>query len=539
MLLAQLRRWLPVMSRQCRRRLPPRRFHPCLESLEERRLLSIAEFPTPTANSNPAAITSGPDGNLWFTESYANKIGQVTPSGTITEFPIMTRDAGLSGITAGPDGKLWFTEYSANQIGRITPDGDQVTEYRIPTPRSAPGQILTGPDGNLWFTEVNGSKLGRLDPTTGRITEFQVPYVSLETYLTTGPDGNLWFTQYSRNLIDRMTPDGKVTEFPIPTRGARPAGITSGPDGNLWFAESGVAQIGRINPANGSVHEFPTYTHESEPWGITVGEDGNLWFTERDYRANQIGRMTLDGQVDEFVIPTDHSIPLTITSGPDCNLWFIESYASKIGRYYLELPATHFLLGTADSSTAGTAVDVTVTALDKCDRTVFNYTGTVHFTNTDAQATFPADYTFTPGDSGVHAFAGGLSLYTAGRQTITATDTTSGITGSSLVTVNPAMADHFVVSVSASVEAGTPVDITVTAVDPYGNVDSNYRGSITFTSSDADEGVVLPSTYTFTDDDQGMHSFAGGVTLWTPGDQTVSATDTSTGITGSAIITVA
>ena len=34
----------------------------------------ITEFPTPTASSRPQGITTGPDGNLWFTEGNANKI---------------------------------------------------------------------------------------------------------------------------------------------------------------------------------------------------------------------------------------------------------------------------------------------------------------------------------------------------------------------------------------------------------------------------------------------------------------------------------
>jgi hypothetical protein len=102
-----------------RTRLSSRRFQPRLEALEERRLLSISEFATPTPYSYPEVITSGPDGNLWFTEQSANKIARATPDGSITEFPIQTPNAGLMGITAGPDGNLWFTEYSGNKIGSL------------------------------------------------------------------------------------------------------------------------------------------------------------------------------------------------------------------------------------------------------------------------------------------------------------------------------------------------------------------------------------------------------------------------------------
>ena len=51
---------------------------------------TVTEFPIPTSASSPAGIAAGPDGNLWFTEVDANKIGRITPAGVVTEFPIPT-----------------------------------------------------------------------------------------------------------------------------------------------------------------------------------------------------------------------------------------------------------------------------------------------------------------------------------------------------------------------------------------------------------------------------------------------------------------
>ena len=39
-----------------------------------------------SAKAEPFSITAGPDGNLWFTEWGANRIGRITPSGVVTEF---------------------------------------------------------------------------------------------------------------------------------------------------------------------------------------------------------------------------------------------------------------------------------------------------------------------------------------------------------------------------------------------------------------------------------------------------------------------
>jgi streptogramin lyase len=38
-----------------------------------------AEYALPKSGSYPEAITTGPDGNLWFTESGTNKIGRLSP----------------------------------------------------------------------------------------------------------------------------------------------------------------------------------------------------------------------------------------------------------------------------------------------------------------------------------------------------------------------------------------------------------------------------------------------------------------------------
>jgi hypothetical protein len=111
-------------------------------------------------------ITAGPDGNLWVTEFSGQRIGKITPAGTITEYPIPTVASYPWGITAGPDGNLWFTESNGNNIGKITPGGT-ITEYPIPTGGSYPVYITAGPDGNLWFIEYNGNNIGKVSGLDG------------------------------------------------------------------------------------------------------------------------------------------------------------------------------------------------------------------------------------------------------------------------------------------------------------------------------------------------------------------------------------
>ena len=55
-------------------------------------------------------------------------------------------------------------------------------------------------------------------------------------------------------------------------------------------------------------------------------------------------------------------------------------------------------------------------------------------------------------------------------------------------------------------------------------------------TTDTDPNVVLPPDYTFSRADGGMATFAAGVTLFTPGGDTLTATDPLTGITGSVVV---
>jgi uncharacterized repeat protein (TIGR01451 family) len=181
--------------------------------------------------------------------------------------------------------------------------------------------------------------------------------------------------------------------------------------------------------------------------------------------------------------------------------------------------------------TAGTANNLTVTALDASHNTATGYRGTVHFTSIDAQAVPPANYTFSAADNGVHTFS--ATLKTAGTQSLMGTDTvTSTITGSQTgITVTAATAATLTVTGYPNpVTAGTANNFTVTALDAFNNTATGYRGTVHFTSSDAQ--AVLPANYTFTAADNGVHTFSA--TLKTAGTQSLTATDTvASTITGS------
>jgi streptogramin lyase len=293
---------------------------------------TLTEFPLSGAFPNAGVVTTGPDGNLWFTMSEdvgQYGVGRMTPDGQFTFF--MNPGGGVTlGIAAGPDGNVWFTTIVPSAIGRITPAG-VITDFPLPS-ASDPLSITAGPDGNLWFAE--GERIGRITPS-GTITEF--PLGGGLGAITAGPDGNLWFTEGQNTNVGRITPEGVLTEFTPPPPLFFSGGIVAGPDGNLWFTIEGAnsTTIGRITPAGVmSFFDVPvsgSFYFVPSRGDITLGPDGNLWFTGP---PAGIGRISPKGVVTLFKVASTATPPAAITAGPDGNLWFTEQ--TKIGR--LSLP---------------------------------------------------------------------------------------------------------------------------------------------------------------------------------------------------------
>ncbi|HTA39062.1 MAG TPA: hypothetical protein VK760_08305, partial [Candidatus Acidoferrales bacterium] len=136
---------------------------------------TITEIAT---SGTPYSIAAGPQNTIWFTQCSSNQVGQISTSGgTVYESHVPTANAGLFNITSDPHGGYpWFTETLANDIATLRPSGfgiPLVRETPVTTSSARPYGITGGPDGAIWFTEQAGNNIGR--DSSGTITEFPVP----------------------------------------------------------------------------------------------------------------------------------------------------------------------------------------------------------------------------------------------------------------------------------------------------------------------------------------------------------------------------
>jgi hypothetical protein len=303
------------------------------------------------------------------------------------------------------------------------------------------------------------------------------------------------------------------------------AAIT-GTEGGDQVTSAGAASVTisgfpAIPSATAGVAQSFTVTAYDTFGNVADGYTGAVHFTSTDPKATlpaDYAFTAADGGQHTFAVTLGSAGTRSLTVTDTVNTWMtalegpIVVTPGALGAFRgFPFPA---------SFTAGVASPFTLTALDTFGNPIPTYTGTVHFTSTDPNATLPADYTFTAADAGVHAFT--ATMFTAGSQMLTFGDQAAAVSNSLMRTINPGTASKLkVMNWPTPTPAGASRKYFVRAYDAYGNLAPSYTGTVHLTSSDPQ--AMLSPDYTFTAADAGSHSFSA--VLETAGKQLLTATD--------------
>jgi virginiamycin B lyase len=325
---------------------------------------AVGSIGTVTTFSNaglarPAAITTGPDGHLWYTDGATHGIGRVTSGGTFLppvtsstvqspkalatlgdslwfgggqtyfggEWPlwenghlgslvpdgaisVAPRTTGITEVAVGSEGTLAILDAGGlpgtvspplpATIQRLAVDGSFEVVASIPYTTLLPSSVIVddlavASDGAIWFVQRSPARIGRVD-AAGDLSYVVDPAITAPTAITEGGGGAMWFTNAS-GPIGRVTATGTVDSFVAPGDDRRE--IAKGPDGNVWFTNRGSNSIGRVSPS-GQVTTF-TDVGIGRPTGITAGPDGGVWFTNDSNDSSQsIGRIEAVAGSDVF-----------------------------------------------------------------------------------------------------------------------------------------------------------------------------------------------------------------------------------------------
>ena len=137
------------------------------------------------------------------------------------------------------DGNVWYTDDGANRIGKLDPRTGAFKEYRNPNPKASAHGITADARGHIWW--VGNIALGQLDPKSGETALYPIDPKNEIVYhghtVVVDSEENVWFTNILENKLgewNRKTE--KITLWEVPTYNSYPYGVVAGKNGKIWMA---------------------------------------------------------------------------------------------------------------------------------------------------------------------------------------------------------------------------------------------------------------------------------------------------------------
>jgi hypothetical protein len=445
-----------------------------------------------------------------------------TDTGTNTTLPVASPLSSGSGV------------FSAT----LTTAGDQTL--------TATQGTITGTSGSITVT-VQSSDLHFVvtAPSTteaGANLTFTVVAEDQFNNIATGFTGDVSFSSTDTGINTILPTVSPLTNG----AGTFSATLTTAGDQTLTATQGTITGTG--NTITVSASTAPVHFVVTAPPATTAGSNLTFTVVTEDQFNNTATGFTGDVTFSSSDVGSSTTLPAasplnagagtfsaTLTTAGDQTLTATQGTVSGTSDPITVSPATasHFVVITPPTATAGANFLFTVIAEDSFNNTDTGYAGAVAFGTSDPSKTLPGNATL---NQGLGTFS--ATLNTVGNQTLTATDVNNqAITGTSapinIITV--ALQDHFVISAPSSATAGEAFTFTVTAETQANTVDTGYSGTVHFSSSDpqVSPGNGLPTDATLTTG-QGIFT----ATLKTSGSQTLTVADTASSTITAASATI-
>jgi len=214
----------------------------------------IIEIPSLTAlspHSIPIALKVDLDNNIWV--AVVDRDMLLVYSQDSKEFEqflrLPTSESGPSALLLDDNGDMWFAESLAGKIGVVDSKTYEITEYAPDTPLDEPFALLFDKSGSLWLSEHIGPSISKFDPVLETFEHVEVPNPeSLPFGMAIDKYDNIWFGQHVTDELGVYDPyNDQLIEVSIPTLESFTQFVTSDDDGNIWFVEQRGQKLGVVS----------------------------------------------------------------------------------------------------------------------------------------------------------------------------------------------------------------------------------------------------------------------------------------------------
>lgn len=354
----------------------------------------VREFKIPTECTMPLAITTDPQGNVWFTQTNTGKIAKFDPTTeSFTEYENPSWPPGsrsmMWGIDYSPDGSLLYTDEATDSVWKFLIDSERYDRINFPTEGESLPQRLEVRGSQIIINDFLGNKITFFDATQA---ENELTYLSLpspvENSVTADfavdQNNNLWYTNWIfqqdgvlvkfdekgfSNLMkisDDVLPIHEyLTVFQLPPGLNTPNGAVADSDGKIWLADTSSSFFFSFDPSSELFTQYSTSlptpstygnfsglikTPVTRPYWVDFDQNDRLVFNEQT--ANRIGIFdSKSNTLVEYLIPSKNPNWADCGLLADCGLaqvfdftiagekiWFTEWVENNIGVLDTSIP---------------------------------------------------------------------------------------------------------------------------------------------------------------------------------------------------------
>ena len=166
----------------------------------------VREFSIPTPCTNPLAVVTDYDGNVWFTQTNTGKVAKFDPiTEKFTEYDNPSWPPGgrsmMWGIDYAPDGSVWFTDEAYDSVWKFSTIVEQYERLGYPSEGNSLPQKLQIVGSQIIINDFTGNKLTFLDPSqsSNDVNYLSIPSPvddSVTADFAIDANDNVWFTNW-------------------------------------------------------------------------------------------------------------------------------------------------------------------------------------------------------------------------------------------------------------------------------------------------------------------------------------------------------